>query len=65
MRGCKNLLYFSVMAEKKKEKTVKKTKKVTILKGTAGRFKMGYLEGDTAELEIKQADELIKLGYAK
>lgn len=39
-------------------------KTVLIIKGTAGAFKLAYLAGSFVELEDKQADELVKQGFA-
>lgn len=47
------------------KKTQKKTKKIKILKPPAGVFCISDNVGDVVEKETKQADEMIKAGYAK
>lgn len=39
-------------------------KTLLITKGTSGAFKLAYLAGSFVELEDKQADELVKQGFA-
>lgn len=47
-------------------KQEKKTKqKVKFVKSPTGLFKLGYVVGETAVFEGKQAAELIEMGYAE
>lgn len=41
-----------------------KTKNVEFIK-SPGKFRLGYFEGERAVMEEKQAEELIKHGYAR
>lgn len=56
------------MARAKKEKApVKKqdNKKVKIIQPSSGRFRISASVGDVIELEQKQMEEMVDLGYAE
>ena len=42
-----------------------KTKRIKFTRPPAGAFGLAYFVGDDVELPVKQANELIKLGYAE